>query len=87
MKTAQRRRNQVVKRKNIDIPEDTFKILSHQAVAQGTNLKNYIENLLEEKAEDMKDAQIYAYLSETEPEGKVMANKKEQTEFEKWLGL
>ena len=86
METAQRTKR-IVRRKNIDIPEDTFKILSHQAVVKGTNLKNYIENLLQEQAEDMEDAQLYAYLSEKEPEGKKMASKAERIEFEKWLGL
>ena len=40
----------VLKRKNIDLPEDTLRKLSLMAVAQGKSLKAYIENLLISKA-------------------------------------
>ena len=39
-----------VKRKNIDLPLDTFQKLSLMAVSQGKSLKAYIENLLISKA-------------------------------------
>lgn len=76
-----------VRRKNIDIPEDTFRFLSIKAAAQGTNLKKYIERILEQDVEDMEDSELYAHLSKTEPEGKIMVDKAEQAEFEKWLGI
>lgn len=39
-----------IKRKNIDLPLDTFQKLSLLAVSQGKSLKAYIENLLIAKA-------------------------------------
>lgn len=75
------------KRKIIDLKEDTFKTLSIMAIQKGTNLKNYIEEVLNELAEDYEDAKLYAKLSKEQPEGNVMLNEKEQSEFEKWLGV
>lgn len=75
------------KRKIIDLNEDTFKTLSIMAIQKGTNLKNYIEEVLNELAEDYEDAKLYAKLSKEKPEGNVMLNEKEQTEFENWLGV
>lgn len=72
-------------RKLIDIPENVFQALNIKAAAMGTNLKNYIEELLIREIEDMDDAEIYRYLVSTRPEGKTMLNKQEQTDFEKWL--
>lgn len=54
---------------------------------KGTNLKNYIETLLNDIAEDYEDAKIYAKLSKEQPEGLVPVSKEEQDEFEKWLGV
>ena len=34
------------KRKIIDLKDDTFKTLSIMAIQKGTNLKNYIEDIL-----------------------------------------
>ena len=39
-----------IKRKNIDLPLETFQKLSLLAVSQGKSLKSYIENLLITKA-------------------------------------
>lgn len=75
------------KRKIIDLDENTFKTLSIMAIQKGTNLKNYIEELLNEIAEDYEDAKIYAKLSKERPEGLIPVNKEEQEEFEKWLGV
>ena len=44
------------RRKNIDIREDVYRFLSIKAAASGTNLKNYIEALLEKEVEDMDEA-------------------------------
>ena len=41
------------RRKNIDIREDVYRFLSIKAAASGTNLKNYIESLLEKEAKPM----------------------------------
>ncbi|MBK5261945.1 MAG: hypothetical protein JJE17_05130, partial [Peptostreptococcaceae bacterium] len=46
-----------------------------------------IENSLKEMAEDLKDAELYAYLVETRPEGKIMLQGQEKEAFEKWLGI
>ena len=40
--------NMTLKRKNIDLPEDTLRKLSLMAVAQGKSLKAYIEQLLDQ---------------------------------------
>ena len=40
------------KRKIIDLNEDTFKTLSIMAIQKGTNLKKYIEDVLNELAEN-----------------------------------
>lgn len=52
------------KRKIIDLDDNTFKTLSIMAIQNGTNLKKYIETILNEIAEDYEDAKIYARLSE-----------------------
>lgn len=57
------------------------------AIQKGTNLKNYIETLLNEIAEDYEDAKIYATLSKECPEGLTPVSKEEQEEFEKWIGV
>lgn len=75
------------KRKLIDLDKDTFRILSINAAAKGTNLKALIENSLKEMAEDLKDAELYAHLVETRPEGKIMLQGQEKASFEKWLGI
>lgn len=75
------------KRKIIDLNEDTFKTLSIMAFQKGTNLKNYIEDVLNELAEDYEDAKLYAKLSKEHPEGLIPVSKEEQDEFEKWLGV
>ena len=48
------------KRKIIDLKDDTFKTLSIMAIQKGTNLKNYIEDILNGIAEDYEDAKLYA---------------------------
>ena len=50
------------RRKIIDIREDVYRFLSIKAAASGTNLKNYIESLLEKEVEDMDEAATYQYL-------------------------
>lgn len=75
------------KRKNIDIREDVFHFLSIKAAASGTNLKNYIEKLLEKEVEDMDETATYQYLCATRPDGSAMLNEEESKEFENWLGV
>ena len=75
------------KRKIIDLNEDTFKTLSIMAIQKGTNLKKYIEDVLNELTEDYEDAKLYAKLSKEHPEGLVPVSKEEQEDFEKWLGV
>lgn len=75
------------KRKIIDLKEDTFKTLSIMAILKGTNLKNYIEDVLNEIAENYEDAKIYARLSKEQPEGLIPVSEQEQEEFEKWLSV
>ena len=74
------------KRKIIDIPNDVFRFLSIKAAAQGTNLKNYIENLLKKDMEDtvahMNDEEAYRWLSAHEPDGLQPASPKEQEAHE-----
>ena len=75
------------KRKIINLDETTFKTLSIMAIEEGTNLKNYIEKLLSDIADNYEDARIYAKLSKERPEGHVMLNEQEKADFENWLGV
>ena len=75
------------KRKNIDIREDVYRFLSIKAAASGTNLKNYIEALLEKEVEDMNEAATYQYLCTVRPDGNVELSEEETKDFENWLGL
>ena len=72
------------KRKIINLDETTFKTLSIMAVEEGTNLKNYIEKLLSDIADNYEDAKLYAKLSKERPEGHVMLNAQEKADFENW---
>ncbi len=74
------------KRKIINLDESTFKTLSIMAIEDGTNLKNYIEKLLSDIADNYEDARLYAKLNKEHPEGHVMLNEQEKEDFEKWLG-
>lgn len=85
MNTISATHTQPFRRKLIDIPEDVFRTLSVKAAATGLNLKKYIEQLLIEVANEPSDADIYRYLSETRPEGKIMLNRDEKADFENWL--
>ena len=75
------------KRKNIDIREDVYRFLSIKAAASGTNLKNYIEALLEKEVEDMNEAATYQYLCDVRPDGDVELSEEETKDFENWLGI
>lgn len=75
------------RKKLIDIKEDTFRTLSIMAVQQGTNLKNFIETLLENAASNYDEERLYSYLSEKDPEGKQPLDGEEQDKFETWLGV
>lgn len=44
---------QTIKRKNIDLPNDTWQKLSLMAVASGKSLKSYVEALLKDKADSI----------------------------------
>lgn len=66
------------KRKIIDLNEDTFKTLSIMAIQKGTNLKKYIEDVLNELAENYEDAKLYAKLSKENPDGNIMLNEQEK---------
>jgi len=80
-------KTQVLKRKIIDIPEDTFRNLSIMAASEGQNLKSFIENLLISQAKVISDEDVYQELLKTDLEGKMMATGEETGEFEKWLEL
>jgi hypothetical protein len=81
MNTVQEKR-----RKNIDLSERTFRSLSILAAANGTNLKAYIENVLEEEARLLEEEEIYHVLLKN-PETRVMLTPEEKATFESWLGL
>jgi len=46
------------KRKNIDIPIQTFRSLSIRAASEGRSLKSFIENLLVMEANAMSDEEL-----------------------------
>lgn len=73
------------KRKNIDIREDVYRFLSIKAAVSGTNLKSYIEALLEMEVEDMNEAATYQYLCNVRPDGDVELSEEETKDFENWL--
>ena len=75
------------KRKIIDLNEDTFKTLSIMAIQKGTNLKKYIEDVLNELAENYEDAKLYAKLSKENPDGNIMLNEQDKADLENWLGV
>ena len=75
------------RRKNIDIREDVYRFLSIKAAASGTNLKNYIEALLEREVEDMNESATYQYLCNVRPDGDVELTEEETKDFENWRGL
>ena len=75
------------RRKIIDIREDVYRFLSIKAAASGTNLKNYIEALLEKEVEDMNEAATYQYLCNVRPDVDVELTEEEAKDFENWLGL
>ena len=75
------------KRKIIDLNEDTFKTLSIMAIQKGTNLKKYIEDVLNELAENYEDTKLYAKLSKENPDGNIMLNEQEKADLENWLGV
>lgn len=75
------------KRKIIDLNEDTFKTLSIMAIQKGTNLKKYIEDVLNELAENYEDAKLYAKLSKENSDGNIMLNEQEKADLENWLGV
>ena len=75
------------KRKIINLDETTFKTLSIMAIEEGTNLKNYIEKLLADIADSYADSTLYTKLSKERPEGHIILNQQEKTDFENWLGV
>jgi hypothetical protein len=75
------------KRKNIDIPINTFRCLSIKAAANGKSLKSFIECLLIKEANVANDNELYKYLLDTKPEGNVYLDETKQKEFEDWLEL
>jgi len=50
-----------MKRKLIDIKESSFEVLSAEATAKSTNLKNYIEDLLDQKAKYLEESGVALY--------------------------
>ena len=75
------------KRKNIDIPIDTFRNLSIRAASEGRSLKSYIENILMIEAKAVSDEELYHFLIKNKPQGEVYLDETEQKEFENWLGI
>ena len=75
------------KRKIINLDEETFKTLSIMAIEEGTNLKNYIEKVLSDIADNYQDSKLYAKLSKERPEGHIILNQQDKTDFENWLGV
>ena len=78
---------QVMRRKIIDIKQETFRRLSVIAASRGTNLKHFIESSLDELVEAYDDAAVYRYLQQTDHDGVEMLNEEEQAAFEKKYSL
>lgn len=75
------------RRKVIDIKPETFRSLSIMAAEHGTNLKHFIEFILDKAAAKDEDSELYTWLLQNEPEGKIMATAEEKQDFEKWLDV
>jgi hypothetical protein len=71
-------------KKLIDLPKDTMKVLSLQAVSKGVSLKKYIEEILEEKVEETYEDLVLLQLSST-PEANDWLSDTEEQEFDNWL--
>lgn len=58
-----------MKRKLIDLKDSTFNFLSADATTSGTNLKQYIEGLLDDRARILEDSGAckYRFASSREP--------------------
>jgi len=58
-----------MKRKLIDLSDDTFETLSADAIGGGTNLKHYIEEILDQKARCLEESAAcgYRFTSSAEP--------------------
>jgi hypothetical protein len=74
------------KRKNIDLPEDTFRALSILAAANGKNLKAFIESLLNDEARMLAEESIYLEFLRN-PDSREMVAGEEKANFEEWLAL
>jgi hypothetical protein len=74
------------KRKNIDLPENTFRALSVLAAANGKNLKTYIENILTEEARLLEEEEVYHILLKNKDTQEIIS-KEEKATLEDWLGL
>ena len=72
------------KRKNIDLPEDTFRALSVLAAANGKNLKAFIEGILNDEAMMLKEESIYLEFLK-DPNSREMVTGEEKANFEQWL--
>jgi hypothetical protein len=77
---------QAKKRKNIDLPENTFRALSVLAAANGKNLKTYIENILNEEARLLEEEEVYHVLLKNKDTQEIIS-KEEKATLEDWLGL
>ena len=64
-----------MKRKLIDIDDSTFETLNAEAASTGTNLKNYIEDMLDRKARYLEDSEAcnYRFSSHKEPSDKELS--------------
>ncbi|KAA6347947.1 hypothetical protein EZS27_004598 [termite gut metagenome] len=71
-------------KKLIDLPKDTMKVLSLQAVSKGVSLKKYIEEILEEKVEETYEGLVLLQLSSTAEANEWLSDTEEQ-EFDNWL--
>lgn len=74
------------KRKNIDLTDDTFRSLSIMAAADGKNLKAYIESVLDNEANKLREEAVYMKLL-NDPETQEKVSQEEKDDFEKWLGV
>lgn len=72
------------KKKLIDLPEDTLRVLSIQAAALGTSLKEYLERVLIDKAKDSCEDLILSALSSI-AEASEWVSDEEKADFETQL--
>lgn len=75
------------KRKNIDLEEQVISTLNIMAATQNTNIKNLIESILTNIADDFEDELLFLKTIRNNPESWKPVSKEEKEDFLNFLGI